>query len=147
MFLIATYFYDFNTDQWTDGPELLENRHSHACGTIVDAIDESTQIVVASGGVNNPSTELWIVGSPKGWTYGPDMPVQTGGGAAVVGFDGTALIVAGGYSSYDTRYVSEIQKFTCKHLDCQWTVMEQELAVARDGLLAILLPDSMVTCT
>ncbi len=147
LLLADTYFYDFNVvDIWTPGPMLLQDRDAHTCGAIVDSVD-CTQIVVVASGYYYITTEIWIVGSEAGFMFGPDMPFHTVRTKSVVGFDGTALIVvAGNDANTGHSPMTKIQKFWCENLDCQWIVMEQELAVARYGPAVMLVPDSLVTC-
>ncbi len=58
-----TFFYDFNSETFTKGPDSLEHRENHACGVIRDTGDGS-MIVVAVGGSSHTSSssELFFEG-------------------------------------------------------------------------------------
>jgi hypothetical protein len=61
--------------------------------------------------------------------------------------DGQGVIVIGGYSDGD-GYQSSMYKLICDQLECKWSEMEQQLKIARDTFVAMLIPDTFKTnCT
>jgi hypothetical protein len=61
--------------------------------------------------------------------------------------DGQGVIVIGGYSDTDSTIQSSIYKLICDQLGCKWSEMEQQLKIARSYLVAMLIPDTLTTCT
>ncbi len=85
---------------------------------------------------------MFVPGSNE-WIYGPVLPVE--------------LVQASGLSYKNDFYVvgglidgggavKTIYKLTCSNLQCHWTVMDQELEVARYETVVIPIPDNMTTC-
>ena len=64
-----TWFWDKNDGVWQNGPNLIEARHSHACGSFVF---ENTTILVVTGGTrSNVSTEFLELGGENAtWILG-----------------------------------------------------------------------------
>jgi hypothetical protein len=59
--------------------------------------------------------------------------------------DGQGVIVIGGYSD---GYQSSMYKLICDQLGCKWSEMEQQLKIARQLFVAMLIPDTFKTnCT
>jgi hypothetical protein len=62
--------------------------------------------------------------------------------------DGQGVILIGGFSIYSNGHQSSIYKLICDQLECKWSEMEQQLKIARQLSVAILIPDTFKTnCT
>jgi hypothetical protein len=61
--------------------------------------------------------------------------------------DGQGVILIGGYSGTDYAYQSLIYKLICDQLGCKWSIMEQQLKIARSFSVAMLIPDNLTYCT
>jgi hypothetical protein len=60
--------------------------------------------------------------------------------------DGQGVIVIGG-NSYRDGDQSSMYKLICDQLGCKWSEMEQQLQIARNYLVAMLIPDTLTNCT
>ena len=49
-----TFKYNFATEEWTPGPDLLNHRQEHACGLFTDMNDGKRKIIVSGGLGNTP---------------------------------------------------------------------------------------------
>jgi hypothetical protein len=61
--------------------------------------------------------------------------------------DGQGVIVIGGYSDTDYEYQYSMYKLICDQLECKWSEMEQQLKIARDDFVAMLIPNQLTNCT
>ncbi len=144
-----TYYYDIEFQTWTPGPELMANRSSHACGTVVD--NESGQvIVVVAGGFNDAdgylsTTELLFQDSNE-WIAGPEMPFELTDAPGVDTSSRDALILVGGFNFDSPYFKTSLLKLQCSSETCTWTTMEQTLKLGRSGTVAMLIPDSLTAC-
>ena len=48
-----SYFYDFDTGEWTRGPDLSYNEKSSAAGIVIDSISNVRYVVVSGGCSSN----------------------------------------------------------------------------------------------
>ena len=64
----------------------------------------------------------------------------------IVPFDKDVVII-GGWSDDGGGYQSSLHRLTCHNQDCEWKTMSQQLKVARDDFVAILIPDELVDCS
>ena len=62
----------------------------------------------------------------------------------IVPFDKDVVIIGGWDGS---SYQSSLHRLTCQNQDCEWKTMSQQLKVARDWFVAILIPDELVDCS
>ncbi len=146
----TTWFFDFRSKNWTRGPDLNIGRASFAYGLIRDS-STGSDLVIVSGGLSNShhvvnSTEMWVVDSDQ-WKMGPGLPFSFYGAAGVVTADGKSLILIGGGNAQNYRELDTLYRLQCFNLDCEWTMMEQKLKVARDSMVAMLIPEANVTCS
>ena len=65
-------------------------------------------------------------------------------GHEIVPFDKDVVII-GGYDG--SSYQSSLHRLTCQNQDCEWKTMSQQLKVARESFVAILIPDELVDCS
>jgi hypothetical protein len=61
--------------------------------------------------------------------------------------DGQGVIVIGGWSDTDNAYQSSMYKLICDQLECNWSEMEQQLQIARQMAVAMLIPNHLTNCT
>ena len=59
---------------------------------------------------------------------------------------GDDLIVVGGIS-LSGRRSSNLYRLSCRNSDCHWSELPQKLAIAREVLVAIAIPDNFVECS
>ncbi len=105
-----------------------------------------TIVVVTGGRIHGPeaSTEFWIPGSDS-WTPGPDLPIGISLTSGFTTPDGKGFVVVAGGGTDGP--IKGIYKLSFQDDGSwNWTKMEQELKVARESHLAMLIPDSLTTC-
>jgi hypothetical protein len=78
---------------------------------------------------------------------GPKLPKTLRGASLLPSPDGQGVIVIGGYSTTDNAYQSSIYKLICDELGCDWSEMKQQLKIARQLFVAMLIPDTLTNCT
>jgi hypothetical protein len=61
--------------------------------------------------------------------------------------DGQGVILISGHSATDSAYQSSIHKLICDQLGCKWSEMEQQLKIARESFVAMLIPNHLTNCT
>ncbi len=129
----------------TWAPALRVGRWKHSCGLLTDPGDENRHVIVVTGGDNEEeelvSTELFVVGS-AGWIPGPDLPQKADAARGVTSNDGKSFLVAGGDN--DGTLSKSILKLEYNTNDngYEWTKLEQEMKVARQAHVALLVPDA-----
>ncbi len=155
--------FDFDTQLWTPGPDFTKYKEGHACAYLIDQTTGQT-VIVAAAGYGGPETELWTPGAsnvllslfphlthctshPTGtWISGPDVLQEVYRPSYLTALNGQAFIIVGG--RYSPNDHVKLQKLECFNLDCNWSIMKQELAVGRQGSVALALPNSMaVSCS
>jgi hypothetical protein len=60
---------------------------------------------------------------------------------------GQGVIVIGGYSDTYGTNQSSMYKLICDQLGCKWSMMEQQLHIARSDFVAMLIPNYLKNCT
>ena len=146
-----TWFFNTGSKQWSRGPDLNTGRIIQSCGVLTDK-GNGHQLVIVTGGwtadsATLNSTEILDLNGDRihRWIYGPDLPKGLDRAPSVTAKNGTSFIVVGGAGSGFT-YSSSFLELQCSNGDCYWTMMEHELATARCCGIALMIPDSMVTC-
>lgn len=154
-----TFFFDYATQAWANGPDTNHERLSSGCGIMENVV------VVAGGHFSETTTEFLTLDDPNGlkWsagtnrshiltmifshnyfiTIGPDLPKPLFGLSAVE-FDGTVIIIGGYSASYPQNC---LYKLVCSNdTNCEWSEMSQKLKVGRSGFVAMLIPDELADC-
>ena len=62
----------------------------------------------------------------------------------IVPFDKDVVIIGGLDGNGD--FQSSLHRLTCQNQDCEWKTMSQQLKVAREDFVAMLIPDELVDC-
>ncbi len=86
------------------------------------------------------STEIWVAGSSQGWTKGPYLPLAIADAAGVVSSDKKTFYLIGGEDK-SREDLKTIYKLHYQN-GWRWTKLPQELEVARNDHVAMLVPDS-----
>lgn len=142
-----TYFYNFDSKSWSNGPGLSKDRSHHDSAMITDKGTGKQYVVVAGGtGVGHDgdldSVEFLDVSSPIAWRVGPKMPKALTLHKMVSLND--SVVVIGGFDGFS--YQSAIYELTCSRLNCQWETLSQSLEHARTNFVAMLIPDQVANC-
>lgn len=116
-------------------------RRDHAMASLETNSDEEFLIVVSGGIGGNNSIEMY---HQYGWRNGPDLP-QPLFAHASLSID-SDLVVIGGNNG--THYQDSIYRLSCPddEWSCQWTTMNQKLAMPRDTFVAFGIPDILAQC-
>jgi N-acetylneuraminic acid mutarotase len=153
-----TWYFNSITDEWRQGPSLLQPRMASACGMMSPS--NQLKIVVAGGQISsdnfvrqainldhNVTSSVEILDISKEdiiWVSGPKLPIALHSADMVQREDGVYLI--GGMSkniTFDSiYYLSNYSKKTPK----QWILLNKTLKISRAMHKSILLPDDMVKC-
>ena len=143
-----TYFYNFETQQWTSGPELNVKRIDSGCA-LMTTLNNEKKIVVTGGFVDNDhtsmtSTEILDLNGNQ-WIYGPELPKPHHTHDMVSLADKVYVIAGGGRRSYENDYYNTIYEMdsTLK----SWRLLKQRLVEPRYWPVAVLIPDSATSCS
>ena len=128
---------------WTELSDTKFLRNMASCGAIVDSADESTTIIMITGGGDVRETEI-MINATDAWLQVLDFPSKVNCGSSVVTADRRKAVVFG-YQD-EEALTTAMYSFQCFNKECQWTKMLQQLNVARQNLVGMLLPESMGTC-
>ena len=144
----STFFYHFDTNQWSKGPDLNVARGEFGCSLLSKSNGES--YVVVTGGANGgdwsslKSTEIFDFQLNQ-WMIGPNLP--TGISAhAMVSMTNKVYVIGGGQKqgeftiNLDRIYELDEDIFA-------WKEMKQRLKYARRWIVALAVPDSMTKCS
>ena len=146
-YLSTTFFFNSETEIWTEGPRLNRTRGSHSCGRIrKDSQSQDFSVIVAGGFLTSgytASVEILDEGSNE-WRNGPSLPHEIVG-AKIVEDQNGGIFLVGGYS-YQYAYLDTLYSLAHVGSDVQWVKMEQRLKTRRNYLVAFLVPDDIVDC-
>ena len=155
-----TWYFNSITDEWREGPSLLQPRMASACGVMSSSSSHQLKIVVAGGQISsdnfvqqainldhNVTSSVEILDISKEdiiWVSGPNLPIELHSADMVQREDGVYLI--GGMSknvTFDSiYYLSNYSKKPPK----EWILLNKTLKISRAMHKSILLPDDMVKC-
>ena len=140
-----TYLFSEDTNGWIRGPDMIQGRSEHTCGSFYSEFHSATIAIVAGGqdrGSVLDSVEILVLNSGQ-WIEGPKLlkPLYA---AAMVPLR-HSVVVIGGVSGIN-EYQSSIHSLSCNEDDCQWTTLKQELKVPRMQSVAMMIPDSLTNC-
>ena len=140
-----THLYTQDTQSWIRGPEMIQSRSEHVCGSFYSLFHSTTMVVVAGGqngfGQKLDTVELLIL-TQNQWFAGPKLPKPLYG-STMVSLRNSFLII-GGVSGIND-YQSSIHSLNCKN-ECEWKTLKQELKVARMQSVAMMVPNNMTHC-
>jgi hypothetical protein len=78
---------------------------------------------------------------------GPKLPKKLSGASLVPSPDDQGVISMGGHSYTDNLQQSSIYKLICDQLGCKWSIMKQQLQIARYWSVAMLIPNHLTNCS
>ena len=67
-------------------------------------------------------------------------------GHEMVTFDTDVVIIGGQSDENGPSYESSLHRLTCQNQTCEWKSMSQQLKIARDNFVAMLIPGELVDC-
>jgi hypothetical protein len=144
-----THFYDFITNTWSPGPNLIVGRTGLSCAIVNWKIPncQSEKIVVAVGGHNisrGHSSDVEFLCTDKTryrWHSGPNFAKGIAY-SALVEYKNTLILVGGqGPGGVKSQHLYQLSS-----PDGSWVEMRQTLKVARKAHIAFLIPDELTTC-
>ena len=168
MYERKTFFYDYSNQVWSYGPDMKYKRTYFGCGKMTSA-NGSVVVVAAGGAYSRNTTEFLDFDGSKDlkWSAGenvvslvrpeclmqpicfpgPDLPKHLLS-FSMVEFDHTVVTVGGNGNDDGELNVDTIHKLVCSAADssCEWIEMRQKLRVARQLLVAIMVPDELTNC-
>ncbi len=104
--------------------------------------------MIVAGGVSKATTEvLFMSRLSDGWQKGPDLPLKLGTMASVVTSDEKALILVAGHEYQTNQESTSLYKIYCANGVCHVEKMLQQLKIGRSYPVAMLIPDSLTSCT
>ena len=149
-----------NNGQWIPAGSFSVARSAHMCGVLkrgsTIGLDDSTEIVVAAGGLNSDlfaldSVELLEIVFPNdnsqlyyqslSWKEGPKLPIPLYFAAAATTGDKGVLFLVGGVTSYEPREHSLLVfNLKCLGIICEWSKNIMELSKIQIAPVATILP-------
>ena len=149
-----TWFFSLSNASWTKGPDMLEARQKHACGSMTLKVDGHQILVVAGDfieGQQNPrlidSIEFLDLSQefPE-WINGPiTLPINNSN--VEVGL-GHQIVSNDEYLYYINTYQNLFYQLECGHVNaCNWTKLEMGLDYHRTSAIVSLVPNEFVDCS
>ena len=146
----TTFLYDFETKQWTPGPELNNPVAGHACakfellGKPIIVVASGYNSLYPGGGKRIPDVEFLDLEANNGWVKGQDLPASLNQHRMVPTPDGKGVLVIGGDVG-DDNVQDSIYELKCSSTleSCKWITLEQKLKYAREAFVSMLIPDSL----
>ena len=143
-----TYFHNFKTGFWSDGPELNQSRFQHGCKSFYIGND---LILVVAGGFGTKgmlkSVEFLNVNKlEEGWITpkNTELPIAMAEFSLVMSLNKKSIFAIGGD---DGSARDDILELNCDKSDfesCSWKTSPSKLKYAREDHVALLIPDSFV---
>jgi hypothetical protein len=143
-----TFYFTFEEESWTEGPELENKRRLHSCGKIRRNKESQEMSIIVAGGEDGSSilssVEILHEGSNE-WQTGPELPFGIYGSQMVEDQNGGVVLI-GGYSS-SVSSLGTLYQLSHGGQDAVWTKMEQKMKTGRGYHTAFMVPDSSVDCS
>ena len=143
-----TFYYTFGDENWTEGPQLKNQRGYFGCGKIRKGNDSQEMSLIVAGGIGDgsylSSVEI-LDGDSNEWHTGPELPFKIGFSQMVEDQNGGVVLV-GGESSLGS-YLDTLFQLTHGGEDAVWAKMEQRLKIGRYWHTAVLVHDKIVDCS
>ena len=148
-----TFWYDFDSGQWMQGPELSIARERHAC-SVFESEDELR--IYVTGGYNDvtgnlDSVEIAVLDQDNilamnwKWIEGPRLLFRTREHAQVSTKSGVYVI--GGLEGDDYCYSDSIFELNLLSEKSTWIKIPQKMKVPRSYVAALILPEeSPISC-
>ena len=154
-----TWYFNLNSDEWIEGPLLMQARIASACGVMKTDLG-SIKVVVAGGQVSkdnvvqteinldhNVTNSVEILDMSSNdihWDIGPSLPTALHSADIVERADGVYLI--GGISKNMTYETIFHLSNMFQSVLMKWNVLKKRLIIGRAMHKAILVPDHLVKC-
>lgn len=141
------YIYDPETDEWTKGPEIPEDRRRGAAGAF--AYNDKLYLV---NGIQNGHTDGYVSWldeydpATDTWTTLPDAPHQRDHVQAVVADN--KIVVAGGRTT--SNATGQTLELTVPEVDVydfatgEWSTLENDIPTMRAGTTSVVLGDKVI---
>ena len=132
-----TWFYNHQTEKWTNGPDTIESKSFHACGKFkIDGI----MVLVLAGGTYITSVEFLVL-NDQNWIPGPSLPFYP--------TDYSRIVVNENQLYFIDTFQNMILTLDCPTdlFSCNWKEMEQKLEYPRKYAIVSLIPDSLASCS
>ena len=133
------FIFNSETNQWTEGPQMISIRNFHGCGKIPSDKQSSKFGIVAFGGHDNNndlSSVEFLDLETNVWRQGPELPIPIYGGASVQHPFGGVVII-GGFSQ--RGYLDTIYHLPHAGPDASWQKLPQKLTNANCYHVAFLI--------
>ena len=140
----STFFFDTDTEEWSDGPKLNGGRRSFSCGKLQADSGSSQDRVIVAGGWNGAvisSTEILDVDSIYGWSSGPELPIGILGASMIEDSSRGVILIGGSNGNVPLNTLYKLS-----HAKSEWIVMPQQLKIGRSYATAFLVPDEVTNC-
>ena len=151
--LKSTWFFTLSNESWSKGPDMLEARWKHACGSL--RLKDGSQVLVVAGdffeGKNRLIDSVEILDlSPDfpEWTSGPiSLPIDPSNSDVEVGL-GHQIVSNDEYLYYINTYQNLFYQLECENVTaCNWTKLETaKLKFPRTSAIVSLVPNEFVNC-
>ncbi len=136
----STWILNQSSIEWTIGPDLNIGRSEHACGYTFIRSTGFPAIVAAGGYPALDSAEILFAPYEEWKQYKLPKGIRSASG---VSYNGDFLLI-GGFDGKDV--LSTIYRLGCRLENCHWSLMEQQLQVARSSAVAMLIPNELTNC-
>lgn len=142
-----TYILNTDTEQWAQGPSMLEARYGFGCGQIRAHRSQPYLSIIAVGGNDKAKTlrSVEILDDVSGnWRFGPPLPVPLYDGNLVEDPAGGVILIGGQNSEigiHDTLY-----RLSHAGPEASWSKMPQKLQYGRIYQVSFLVPDQITNC-
>ena len=143
-----TFYFTFEEESWTEGPELMIKRAGQSCGKIRRDQDSQEMSIIVVGGYDGSSylssVEILNEGS-NDWQTGRDLPFGISHSEIVEDQTGGVVLI-GGVSESIGR-LNTLFQLPHGGQEAVWIEMEQKLKPGRRVHSAFLVPDNIADCS
>ena len=142
--LNSTYILNSEFPRWIEGPQMQDPRAFHSCGLVPQGPFSTQLSIIVAGGTpgSMASVEILDEGSNQ-WRRGPDLPIGSTNNAMVPHPLGGVVVLGG--KSADSGPLDKLFYLPHAGPKAQWQELPHKLNVARSSLIAILVPDEIVS--
>ena len=152
----ATFLYNFETNSWIRGPELLKGRKkNHACTSFERDGNITVYVVGGNGELSEEgldSDEIAMIDKDSifgswEWNIGPTFNFEIKN-HAMISTESFVYVIGGegsyGTESYTYNSIYELDPYLGE--DAIWIPMEQRMKEERHSVAALIIPEELSTC-